>query len=481
MDWMNNLFVVLILTTMTGIMFYLVGIPFRMIWFKDDIRLMRFQMQVTQWAFLIPFVYFILYIRMRFRVPIMGNSSNINLFYQTPAMVRTCIILGRIWVCMFLILLSYKIYRRWCWVMKCRGNIPEEDAELLVLFQEICIQLGIEGKVELCRNDSVRMPCLTRCHGFIVVLPLERYTKEEAAVIFYHELCHYLNRDIYVKTVSCIVALLHVFNPVAHIVLSQLSLACERNCDEQACLKGAGSFSSNEYFKVIGQVLIKEGRRERYNLFTLADTWKEYDRRVQYMKRHRVKGSIRRRTAVLLSVCFVLGSSITSLAAGGKVTEEYKTVMDATEERKAEEAVPVSSTVAEEVTESSLSDEEVVEEFARIYDLDPEKVKIMGEEGIEVIGDTVVVDWRRIQPGETFMTSGFSQEVGDSVTVTTVGSPSDIKYQMGIKDPDQIMRYVEGSGDRSYTFAITIKGRYYFFATNMDSSRELNIKATVIR
>lgn len=199
------------------------------------------------------------------------------------------------------------------------------------------------------------------------------------------------------------------------------------------------------------------------------------------MKRHRVKGSIRRRTAVLLSVCFVLGSSITSLAAGGKLTEEYKTVMDATEERKAEEAVPVSSTVAEEVTESSLSDEEVVEEFARIYDLDPEKVKMMGEEGIEVIGDTVVVDWRRIQPGETFMTSGFSQEVGDTVTVTTVGSPSDIKYQMGIKDPDQIMRYVEGTGSFKHDFGITIKGRYYFFATNMDGSRELNVRATVIR
>lgn len=199
------------------------------------------------------------------------------------------------------------------------------------------------------------------------------------------------------------------------------------------------------------------------------------------MKRHRVKGSIRRRTAVLLSVCFVLGSSITSLAAGGKVTEEYKTVIDATEERKAEEVVLASSPVAEEVTESSLSDEEVVEEFARIYDLDPEKVKIMGEEGIEVIGDTVVVDWRRIRPGETFMTSGFSQVSGDSVYISVVGDPSDIKYQTGIKDPDQIMRYVEGTGDRSYRFSITINGRYYFFVTNMDSARELNVKATVIR
>ena len=48
MDWMNNLFVVLILTTITGTIFYVMGIPFRKIWFKNSIRLLRFQLRVTQ-------------------------------------------------------------------------------------------------------------------------------------------------------------------------------------------------------------------------------------------------------------------------------------------------------------------------------------------------------------------------------------------------------------------------------------------------
>ena len=353
--------------------------------------------------------------------------------------------------------------------MNCRGNIPEEDEEILALFQEICIKLGVEGKVELCRNDSVRMPCITYWHGYKVVMPLDRYSRKEAEIIFYHELCHYLNGDIFLKTVSCIVALLHVFNPLVHVMLSQLSLACEEHCDRTACIKGMKAFDRNEYMRAIGNMLLKEGKRERYNLFMLADTLKEYEKRVRYLKRHRVEGKIKRGTVVLLSACFLFGSSTTAVAAGEGITKAYKAVADATDIR------------TEEETGVPLSDEEMIEEFARMYDLNPDSVVIMGEEGIELIGDTVVVNWQGIPGGHTFMTPGFSLVNGDSVYVSVVGSPSDIKYQAGIKDPDQLMRYIEGLGDGSHRLPITIDGRYYFFATNLDSSRSLDVQATVIR
>ncbi len=469
MDWMNNLFIVLLLTTMTGSIFYLVGLVFAWLCVKKDARVLRLQMRMTQWAFIIPFVYGVLYLRMRMRVPFMRNS--INLFYQTSTTIRICIILGRAWGILFVLLLSYKLYRRFLWTRKCMGNIPEEDAETKRQFEEICAQLGISGEVELCRNDSVEMPCITYCRGYTVILPLRRYTKEETAVILYHELCHYLNGDIRLKTVSCIVALLHVINPIVHVMLSQLSLACEEECDRLACLNGAGKFNKKEYFAAIGGVIAGVGRRERYNLLTLADTLRDYERRVQYMKEHRVNGGFKKGTAVLLSACFLMGSSITALAAGNGVTEAYKALADVTDERETDSMTG----------EGTLSDEEVLEELARMYDLDPEHVVMMGEEGIEAIGDTIVIEWRNIKPGETFMSSGFNQEIGDKVTITTVGSPSDVKFQMGIKDPNQLMRYVEGSGSSAHVFSISIKGRYYFFVTNEDSSRNLSVTTSIIR
>lgn len=463
------MFVVLLLTTITGTIFYAVGIPFRKIWFRKDIRLVRFQMRVTQLAFMVPFVYIVLYLHERIYLP--RIDSNINLFYHTPATVKACIVLGCLWVGLFLVLLARKLYRYCSWVRVCRGNIPEEDEKIEAVFTEVCERLGISGKVSLSRNDMVNMPCIAYCHGFTVVLPLDCYTEKEAAIIFYHELCHYLNGDIYLKTASCIAALLHVFNPAAHTVMGELSRVCEDYCDRMACAKGAGVFTKKEYYEMILGEVSEGKKRERYNLFMLADTIEDYERRVQSMNEYHVHGGIKKGAAVLLSACFLLGSSITALAAGEGVTKAYGAMADATDVR-AEESVD---------TVAVLSDEEVLEEFARVYDLNPEDVIMMGEEGIEVIGDFITITWHGIPAGKTYMYTGMSQAVGDSVLATTSGTPSDIKYQMGIKDPNQLMRYVEGAGDFSHTFAISIKGTYYFFVTNMDGSRSLDIKATLIR
>lgn len=469
MDWMSNLFVVLLLTTITGTIFYLVGIPFRRIWFKRDIRLIRFQMRVTQLAFMVPFVYIVLYLRTRVYLP--GIKSRIDLFYHTPATLKACIVLGCLWVGSFLVLLASKLYRYYGWMRVCQGNIPEEDWKIEAVFTEICEHLGVSGRVSLSRNDMVDMPCIAYCHGFTVVLPLNCYTEKEAAIIFYHELCHYLNGDIYLKTASCVAALLHVFNPMAHIVMRELSLVCEEYCDRMACLKGAGVFTKKEYYEMILNEVAEGKKRERYNLFMLADTIEDYERRVQCMREYHVHGGIKKGMAVLLSACFLLGSSITALAAGEGVTEAYGAVADATDVRNEES---VEAVVA-------LSDEEIIEEFARAYDLNPEDVVMMGEEGVEVIGDFININWPGIPAGKTYMYPGMHQSAGDSVYVSTVGTPSNITYQMGLKDPQQIMRYVQGSGSFSHNFAITIDGTYYFFVTNMSSSTTLDIKATVIR
>ena len=475
MDWMSNLFVVLFITSITGTIFYVIGMVFSRIWFRDDVRLLRIQMRIAQWAFIIPFVYIILYVRARDSILVADGS--INLFYNTLVMRRIYAMLGCVWAGLFLALLVYKLHVRFRWMWVFRGNIPEEDAGTEKLFREICTRLGVEeGKVSLYRNDSVEMPCITYSHGFAVVLPLKRYTEKETAVILYHELCHYLSGDIYLKTASCIAALLHVLNPVAHIMLRQLSLICEEFCDRMACEKGAGMFSRREYFLTILNALAKEDKRERYNLFLLADTIGDYERRVQSMRKYRADGGLKKGTAVLLTACFLLGSSITALAAGDGMTVAYGAAAEATADRVEEDGNAAENMAVSDI----MNDEEILEEFARAYDLDPEDVIMIGEDDIETVGDCMYVDGD-IDPGKTFMTSGFNEDVGDVVTITTVGSPSDQRYQMGIKDPNELMRYVEGTGTMAHDFEITIKGRYYFFVTNLNSSSKLHIKATVMK
>lgn len=194
------------------------------------------------------------------------------------------------------------------------------------------------------------------------------------------------------------------------------------------------------------------------------------------MKRYHEHGGIKKGTALVLSVCFLVGSSITALAAGDGMTEAYAKAVEATDTRA--EDSEVSTALEGEAAE--MSDEEVIEEFARMYDLDPDDVIMMGEEGVETVGDYIYIDWK-LEAGKTGMTSGFSKEEGSKTSIMTVGDPDDIKYQMGIKDPNELMRYVEGTGTLQHDFAISIKGRYYFFVTNLDSSREIRVKGSVIK
>ena len=398
-------------------------------------------------------------------------GSAVNLFYNTPMMQRVFAILGLVWITLFVVLIVRKLYHRHRWMRVFDGNIPEEDAEVEAMFEEICDQLGIAGQVSLYRNDMVKMAYMLYWHGHAVVLPLKRYTREEMAVLLYHELCHYVNRDFYVKTVSCIVSLLHVINPFVPSMLKQLDLACEEYCDRCACQKGAELFSEKEYFQTILHVLNEEEKKERYNLLMLADTRSDFEKRVLCMKRFHERGGIKKGTALVLSVCFLIGSSMAALLAGAGMTKTYRVAAQATDTRAVDSE--------ETLVDAKGVDGELPEEFTRVYDLDADTVIVMEKEGTEIVENFINIDWT-LRPGETGMIPEFSKEADDMISIMIVGEPDDISYQMGVKDSNELIRYVEGRGHLSYDFSVTEHGEYCFLVTNLDGSRDLQIKGTVI-
>ena len=465
MNWANNLFVVLLLTDLTGTIFLLIGVLFRKP-ADEDVVFLRFLTKATLYAYLVPFVYIILYLGRRISTDKM--ESHIVLFYSTPFTMKLNALLGCIWAGLFLVLLAQRLYRYYRLVRMCRGNIPEEDDEIFRIFRETCAELGIDGKVSLCRNDLVRMPCITYYRGYIVILPLKRYTEQEARVIFCHELCHYLNRDLHVKTMGSIAALLHVFNPAVHILYRQLDLLCERCCDREACKKGKDRFTVQEYFATIFRLLVNEGKNDKYQLFALADNKSNYERRVAYMAEYRKNGGLKKGSALVLAACFLLGSSITSLAAGDGVTDAYRGL---TEESTAWDTY--------EESDVTSADQEVVEVLARAYDLDPEKVTVTDDE-FEPYALVKFIYWT-VPPGETYVSGAFWQTEGDKVGVTVSGIPEEMVYWMGIQDPKAVMWYVEGSGYVSQEFVINITGFQAFFVTNLSKTEELEINAMIVR
>ena len=189
------------------------------------------------------------------------------------------------------------------------------------------------------------------------------------------------------------------------------------------------------------------------------------------MKDYRTNGGLRRGTAVLLAACFLLGSSITSLAAGDGVTDAYKDLADSTK---------VKSTYGETgMGGTDVPDDETREVLSKVWDIDPEKVTIF-DDGIETYGLVKQISWV-VPPGETYMATGNKFEKGDEVVVTVRGTPEEVEYEFGLKDPKAIMWYVEGSSTTTQEFIIEIKGRHYFFITNLSETEDLEVEAVVFK
>ncbi|MBO5473803.1 MAG: M56 family metallopeptidase [Lachnospiraceae bacterium] len=466
MDWISNLFIALLFTDIAGTLFFLVSLVLSKIMFRSDAETLRFLVIATLCAYTIPFVYIVLYANERIAVA-SDVRSNVNLFYNTPATIGLFTKLGIIWIIVFCILLAYRLYRRSRWSFICRGNIPEEDEMIAERFKIICARLGVKDKVSLYRNDSIDVACMTYYHGPAVILPFVKYSREEADVIFYHELCHYLEKDIFLKTWAIMVTLVHAFNPAVHILLKKMDLICEECCDRMACEEGRHEFTVREYFQIIFDQLLTESKRDRYQLLALVDTRSNYERRVIFMERYIKHGCMKKGVALVLAACFLLGSSMTSLAAGDKLTDVYQEIAEETSERTSE-------------MEMDAVDRQAVEELCRAYDLDPAKVVMMGDDSIDTYATSYDVVWD-VPADTTYMTAGFRESVGDTVAIAVGADPDDITYQTGLKDPKQIMRYVEGEGAIGHTFEIDIAGRYYFFVTNLSETEELYIEATVIK
>lgn len=464
MDWISNLFCALLLTNISGTLFYVIGIIFRKIWFKKDVRLIRFSTMVVLCAYAVPVVYFIL--RMG-RLVRGSENGNINMFYDTPQIVQLFAVLGCVWVLLFLLLLAYKLYNRHEWVMVCRGNIPEEDEATKRCFSEICAELGIEGKVSLCRNDLVQMPCITYHHGMVVILPLNRYTEEETEIILYHELCHFVERDMPLKAFGIIISLLHVFNPLVHIMLKQMNLICEMSCDRMVCERAGNRFSEQQYFQTILNMLNEDKKRARFQLFALADDRSNYERRVAAMGEYHKKGGFRKGGAMMLTVAFLLGSGFSSLAAGNELTDAYEGYVTGTQVKTSMEF-------------SDAADQAAKEEIARRFNIDPEDIVIMDDVNMNGRGRIITLEWN-VLAGKTYMSSGFSEDVGDVITATVVGDPIDMTFETGIKDPDNIMHCAEGSDTIYFEYEVVQDGRYYFFIINSSETEDLHIGAVVTK
>lgn len=394
-----------------------------------------------------------------------GEAGGITLFYATPKIKALLYVFGCIWIFAMILLMVFHLYRYLKWREVCMGNIPEEDMRIQALFDAICEQMGIAGKIQLCRNDLIEIPCYTSCGGPTVMLPFIVYTEDEARLVLSHELGHYKEKDMWLKSWCMAVKFIHGFNPGAYFVLEWAMLICEVSCDRLVCGMDEVKAHEKQYFQTIFDMMQTGKQKDRPHLFALFNTAKNYERRVLCMRMELEGKKMKKSVVVALSACFILGSSMTAWAAGDALTSSY------------EEVVTETSNYSLDTTE-----QKQLEEFALENGIDPDTI-VMVDLDLENLGiarGTTFLEWD-IPEGKTFMSTGFRMQEGDALTIALQATPDDMEYWAGINDNFDYSRYVVGKGVLTHTFDIEENSRYYFFVRNLSEDEELHVEGTFMK
>lgn len=118
-----------------------------------------------------------------------------------------------------------------------RYSLLVDDHELLEQYHNLCKELDINRQISISACNQVQSPMLM---GFVkpcIVLPAQKFTKEQYYFILKHELIHYKHRDLYYKLILLFVAALHWFNPFVHYMVYMANTDMELYCDEQLVAK----------------------------------------------------------------------------------------------------------------------------------------------------------------------------------------------------------------------------------------------------
>lgn len=109
-----------------------------------------------------------------------------------------------------------------------------ENAVLLTdhaILDDIKKKLKITRQIPLRMSPDIQSPMLVGVLFPAIYLPCQEIPDENLCMVFLHELTHYKRKDLLLKWLALFVNAVHWFNPLAYLLRSNISEACEAACD----------------------------------------------------------------------------------------------------------------------------------------------------------------------------------------------------------------------------------------------------------
>lgn len=259
MYWAITILFALVLTTLTGslltVVWYVIG---RQLEKAGFINIVFQFMKVVAVFWCLPLTYvLLLFINQN------TNEWNGVVFIRTPMTQLVTIVLAGVW---FLVAMwgiagyvrsNYRIWKNFrCQSYKC-------DEEVQGIFDEVCQELHISPReVDLRTSMRTEVSFIAGTFRMTVYIPLaaEYYTEEELRVVFFHELTHYRQKDVWLKHVVIFAKKIHFFNPVIYWFAKLVEEWSEFSCDDAAYPRVGGI---QPYFNTIVELLTSADEEEQ--------------------------------------------------------------------------------------------------------------------------------------------------------------------------------------------------------------------------
>ncbi len=446
-----NVFIMILLTSLTGtLIFGFWKLMSAVLERFGELRLVSSLLHAVLIFHLLPVVFMCLvYCRGAFEEREAGSFLS-----ATPMLIRLSELLAVVWLAGFLVEIL-----RYLWQQKIRSverkiSVPGGGCAREAV-RRVRGRLGIAEEIPVYELAICKCPFITGFNRCRIFIPKRIEDEKELEMILEHELFHYVQKDLYLKRLCAWIVRIQWFNPCVHFLVRQVDSWGDSLCDYHMCYQSAGHWDMKEYFDVVIKYTERKERRGFYGDMRMGRSRKEIWRRMERMKRLKkengAKKGMKRVSVMLLTVCFVMASAVTSLAAGRGIEQLYASMYGMSVAR-------IQETVAEEE----------FEEYTRARSGDLEIVETDETVNLDAKGLNTY-EWE-VRAGVIYETGLFWATKGDEIAVSASPSPASSKIGMGLDQPDGYLRGISGTGPLAHTFTVSKTGFHRVYVENLGSS-----------
>ncbi len=454
-EWIgiNNWFFFIFFTAVTGSIAYIISMLVSRSFLKEKQR-QEGLLKLVILSFAIPLLY-ILKVKQALIPVVAATSDNGVAIYTGGKIIDTTLLLNSYFRLFFAVWGLGVIFKVCVYLYKRKGlkavisRAELADERMTDAGEEVKKKLKIKRKISFCYISGVSVPFTTGIIKPVIYIPRESYTDKDLEIVICHEMMHIRRHDLMWKKVLTCLKFIYWFNPLIYKLSDDMELVDEVCCDLEVCFNTQIT-TAKEYFSVIINNAEKGCLRQGGMSVSLHKGKENIMKRMMCVYNYKKVKKCSKVVSVILVLCFIVSSSVSSYAMGTIIENGYTELLYATDTSYTEEP-PVEDTYVEVVYPAGYVDgitdsKEIISMKTRSY-------------------ATFAI------PAKTRMyTESFFVSKGQSVNITVSASPSSAAIGAGIAYNDGSRRGVTDTGVIMHTFAIEQSNAYRVYVENNTTS-----------